>query len=121
MGGKGGGGQQYYQEPLDRSGNATLEEAEKTLAAKKPLDMSGYQQSVDVKKAASDATAKPADTVNKATNQQPAEGVSGTETTPDQSTGALAGKAVLQPPGFWTGYGKPGVPLVDPATTTTQV
>ena len=112
MGGKGGGGQQYYQDPPDHSGNATLEEAQQTLAKKAPLDMSGYQSNIDVKKAAADATAKkPEDTSTPDKTTLPTEAVSGTETTPD-STGAIAGKAVLSPPGFWADYGK--VAPVDP-------
>jgi len=74
MGGKGGGGQQYYQEPLDKSGNATLEEAQQTLAKKAPLDMTGYQSNINVKKAATDATAKPAEDTSKPdTTTAPAE------------------------------------------------
>jgi len=58
MGGKGGGGGgNYYQPPPDTSGYATPEEAAATLAAQKPLDMSKYQQAIDVKKAAAAATA----------------------------------------------------------------
>jgi hypothetical protein len=106
MGGKGGGGGNYYQQPPDTSGNATVEEEQKTLAAKAPVDMSG------IKKAAANATAKPQDTVVKAT--LPADGVSGTETTKD-TTGDVAKKAVLTPPKFWEDYGK------DPNTTNTQV
>jgi hypothetical protein len=111
MGGKGGGGGNYYQDPPNTSGNATVEEAERTLAAKKPLDMSGYQENINVKKAAADATAKkPEDTSTPDKTTAPAEGVSGTSTTND--TGALAGKAVLTPPGFWADYGK--VAPIDP-------
>jgi hypothetical protein len=108
MGGKGGGGQQYYQEPLDKSGNATLEEAQQTLAKKAPLDMSGYQSNINVKKAASDATAKPAEDTSKPdSTTTPAEGVSGTETTKD-STGNIVAKSVLTPPGYWADYKQPG-------------
>jgi hypothetical protein len=103
MGGKGGGGGNYYNPPPDTSGNATLEDAEKTLAATKPLDMSGMQQTIDVKKAAADATAKPADTV-KAAEDQAGESKSGTETTKD--TSELMKQAVLTPPGFWKDYGQ---------------
>lgn len=113
MGGKGGGGGNYYQPPKDVSGNATLDEATKTLANTAPVDMSKIQSNIDVKKAAADATAKPADTVAKVT--APAdEGVSGTETTKD-TTGDVAKKAVLTPPKFWEDYAK------DPNTTDTQV
>jgi hypothetical protein len=59
MGGKGGGGSNYYQMGADTSGYGTLEEAEATLKKQKPLDLSGYQQSINVKKAAAEATAKP--------------------------------------------------------------
>jgi len=104
MGGKGGGGQQYYQEPLDKSGNATLEEAQQTLAKKAPLDMTGYQSNINVKKAASDATAKkPEDTSTPDKTALPTEAVSGTETTKD-STGNIVAKSVLTPPGFWADY-----------------
>jgi len=105
MGGKGGGGQQYYQEPLDKSGNATLEEAQQTLAKKAPLDMTGYQSNINVKKAAADATAKPEDTSTPDKTTLPAEAVSGTETTKD-STGNIVAKAIMTPPGFWADYGK---------------
>lgn len=58
MGGKGGGGgSNYYVQPPDTSGYGTPEEAEATLAAQKPLDMSSYQQAIDVQKAAAAATA----------------------------------------------------------------
>ena len=126
MGGKGGGRNNYYEPPPNTSGNATLEEAEKTLAAKQPLDMSGYQSNINVKKAANDATAKPPEVADKPPAEQtPVEGVSGTETTTDADTGALAGRAVLQPPGFWSGYGTAPNSLfpnnTDPTTTTAQV
>jgi hypothetical protein len=103
MGGKGGGGGNYYNPPPDTSGNSTLEEATKTLANTAPLDMSGMQQNINVKKAAADATAKPADTV-KAADDKVGEAVSGTETTKDSSE--LMKQAVLTPPGFWADYGK---------------
>jgi hypothetical protein len=104
MGGKGGGGGNYYNPPPDTSGYSTLEEAEKTLKNTAPVDMSGYQSNINVKKAAADATAKPEDTSKPDPLTVPGEGVSGTETTPD--TGALAAKTVLTPPGFWADYGK---------------
>lgn len=118
MGGKGGGGQNYYQPPPDTSGNSTLEEAEKTLAATKPIDMSGIQSNINVKKAAGDATAKTEDTTKK-DNSLPTEATSGTSTT-GETTGDVARKAVLTPPGFWADYGKT-TPAVDPTATTTQV
>lgn len=120
MGGKGRSNQQYYQPPKDTSGYGTLEEAEKTLAATKPLDMSGYQQNINVKKAASDSTAKTEDTT-KPDNSLPAESTSGTTTTTtDTDTGTLAGKAVLTPPGFWADYGQQ-TQANDPTLTTTQI
>jgi hypothetical protein len=112
MGGKGGGGGNYYQEPADHSGNATVEEAEKTLAAKKPLDLSGYQENINVKKAAADATAKkPAEDTSKPDTTaaiSAGEAVADTATT----TGDVAAKAVLTPPNFWADYGKAAA--VDP-------
>jgi len=118
MGGKGGGGQQYYVPPPNTSGNATLEEAEKTLAATKPLDMSGYQQNIDVKKAAADATAPKTEDTSKPDNSLPTESTSGTSTT-TEGTGDVIKRAVLTPPGFWADYGK--AVQTDPTTTTTQV
>lgn len=113
MGGKGGGGQNYYQPPPDTSGYATLDEAEKTLANTAPVDMSGYQQNINVKKAASDATAK--EDTSKPDNTLPAESTSGTSTTTTpEDTGKVAAKAVLTPPGFWADYGPT---KIDPTAT----
>ena len=115
MGGKGGGGGNYYQQPPDTSGYATPEEAKITLAKEAPVDYDEYQQRINVKKAAADATAKKPDI----TTQLP-EGESGTET-----TGDTAAKAVLAPPVFWAEYGQGPSPLfkgdIDPTTTTTQI
>ena len=99
MGGKGKSGGNYYNQPPNTSGLSTLEEAERTLAATKPVDMSGYQQNINVKKAAADATAKTEDT-STPDNSLPTESTSGTST-----TGDVAAKAVLTPPGFWADYG----------------
>ena len=118
MGGKGRGNQNYYQPPPDTSGLSTLEEAEKTLAATKPVDMSGIQSNINVKKAAADATAKTEDT-SKPDNSLPTESVSGTSLTTD-STGDIAGRAVLTPPGFWADYGKK-TQATDPTLTNTQI
>jgi hypothetical protein len=114
MGGKGGGGQQYYNPPPDTSGYGTPEEAKRTLALEAPIDYSKYQQNINVKKAARDATAKPPPVTSLP------EGESNTET-----TGDTAAKAVLAPPSFWAEYGQGPSPLfkgpIDPATTTTQI
>lgn len=92
MGGKGGGGGDYYQQPADTSGYGTLDEATKTLAAQAPLDLSGYQQSIDVQKAAALATAPtPIDTT-------PTDDTSGST-----NTGTTMSNAVLAPPTFWQG------------------
>jgi len=122
MGGKGGGGRDYYQEPPDKSGYGTLSEAEQTLKNTQPINMEGYQQNINVKKAAADATAKkptlPAE-------QTPvAEGESGTTTT-EEGAGETAKKAVLTPPTFWEGYGQGPASLfknnTDSTTNTTQI
>src|SRR5215203_4749461 len=90
MGGKGGGGGgNYYQQPADTSGYGTPEEAAATLAKEKPLDMSGYQSNVNVKRAARDATAAPP------IPEVPSVG-GGTD------TGSQLAQAVLKPPGYWT-------------------
>jgi hypothetical protein len=123
MGGKGGGRNNYYEPPPSTSGNATLEEAEKTLKNAKPLDLEGYQSNINVKKAANDATAK-VENITPPAEQTPVESTSGTETTKDDtSTGALVGKAILNPPGFWAGYGTAPNSVInnDPTTNTTQI
>jgi hypothetical protein len=120
MGGKGGGGGNYYQQPPDTTGLDTLANAEATLKNTAPLDMSGMQDNINVKKAARDATAKPAEDTSKPDpNALPTESTSGTSTTKDD-TGALAAKAVLTPPGFWADYGKK-TQADDPTMTTTQI
>jgi hypothetical protein len=92
MGGKGGGGGDYYAQPADTSGYGTPEEAKATLASSAPLDLSGYQQSIDVQKAAADATA-PA-----AADNTPAASSSDTSST----SGATLGSSVLTPPNYWS-------------------
>lgn len=121
MGGKGKSSGNYYQEPPDKSGYGTLDEAEKTLAATKPIDMSGYQENINVKKAAADATAKKP--VIPAAEQLPQEGESSTVT--EDGAGETAKKAVLSPPTFWAQYGQAPQPLfannTEPTTNTTQI
>jgi hypothetical protein len=121
MGGKGGGGGNYYQQPPDTSGYATPEEAKVSLAREAPIDYSKYQENINVKKAAADATAK-AKAPDITTQLQ--EGVSGTSTTED-GAGGTAAKAVLAAPSFWADYGQGPSPLfkgpIDPTTTTTQI
>jgi hypothetical protein len=118
MGGKGGGGSTYYQQPADTSGYGTPEEAKKTLAAEAPIDYSQYKENINAKKAANDATAKA---------QPPppavfAEGASNTETT-DEATGDKFARNILAPPGFWAELGKKPSPVVhpDPTLTKTQI
>ena len=89
MGGKGGGGGNYYQQPPDTSGYGTPEEAIATLAKEKPLDLSGYQQTINVQKAARDATAP------EPIPKPPAPGGSG-------DTGGTIADAVLKPPAYWS-------------------
>ena len=90
MGGKGGGGGNYYQQPADTSGYGTPEEAKLTLAKEKPVDMSDYQQTINVKKAAADATAKERldKTVAPPTNI-------------DTDTGDILAKSIVHPPVYW--------------------
>jgi len=90
MGGKGGGGGNYYQQPADTSGYGTPEEAKITLAKEKPVDLSEYQQAINVKKAAADATAKEALTKSIAP-----------PTNIDTDTGDVLAKAVVKPPVYW--------------------
>lgn len=90
MGGKGGGGGNYYQQPADTSGYGTPEEAKITLAKEKPVDLSEYQQAINVKKAAADATAK----------EQLAKSVA-PPTNIDTDTGDVLAKAVVKPPMYW--------------------
>lgn len=99
MGGKGGGGSSYYELPPDTSGYGTPEEAKATLARETPIDLSGYQQTVNVKKAAAAATAPtPIPVVT-------AEGTSNTSTT-DDDTGTAVAKAILKPPAYWDQLGQ---------------
>ena len=89
MGGKGGGGGDYYVQPADTSGYGTLEEAEATLAKQKPIDMSQYQQNINVKKAAASATApEPPPVVT-------------SRTAPPTDTGDTLARSVLKPPAYW--------------------
>lgn len=88
MGGKGGGGgSNYYAPPADTSGYATPEQAAATLAAQKPLDLSRYQQNIDVQKAAAAATAPT---------------VAPTTPVVDKQLSEKMADAVLKPPGYWT-------------------
>ena len=109
MGGKGGGGSNYYAQPADTSGYGTPEEAKATLAATAPLDLSGYQQSINTQKAAKDATAPTP------IPSTPDTGSGGTD------TGSTVADAVLKPPGYWT---QPGslqpAPLNKSSVKTTQ-
>jgi hypothetical protein len=87
MGGKGGGGgSNYYMPPPDTSGYATPEEAALTLAREKPLDMSKYQQAIDVQKAAAAATAPQ---------------VAPTAVPQDVTLSEKLADAVLKPPEYW--------------------
>ena len=90
MGGKGGGGGNYYQQPPDTSGYGTPEEAKITLAKEKPIDMSDYQQTISVKKAAADATAK----------EQLAKSVA-PPTNIKTDTGDALANANIKPPVYW--------------------
>jgi hypothetical protein len=90
MGGKGGGGGNYYQQPEDTSGYGTPEEAKITLAKEKPIDMSDYQQTINVKKAAADATAKAA--LEKSTAPP---------TNIKTDTGDAMASAIIKPPVYW--------------------
>lgn len=108
MGGKGGGGGDYYAQPPDTSGYATPEEAKATLARTAPVDLSQYQESINAKKAAAEATAP------KVTPAAPIG--SG-----DKPIGDAVADAVLKPPDYWSTRGdlKPA-PLKRSSVTTTQ-
>lgn len=106
MGGKGGGGSNYYQQPADTSGYGTPEEAKKSLAAEAPIDYSQYQQNINVKKAAADATAKATAEQLANAGQQIPEGESGTD------TGGEIAKAIVKPPQLWNLYGQGASPIV---------
>ena len=95
MGGKGGGGGDYYQQPPDTSGYGTPEEARASLARETPLDMSQYQQTINVQRAAADATAP----------EPPPVVSTGTPTTSPLGTGESLANAVLKPPEYWKGAG----------------
>lgn len=95
MGGKGGGGGgDYYQMPPDTSGYGTPEEAAKTLAKEKPIDMSQYQQTINTQRAAADATAP--DPIPQITHNMPANTI---------TAGDNLANAVLKPPEYWQGQG----------------
>jgi hypothetical protein len=106
MGGKGGGGGNYYQQPPDTSGYGTPEEAKVTLAKEAPIDYSAYEQMINVKKAAADATAKANAEKMKPKIPPLAEGESGTSETGDELS-----KAVLAPPDLWALYGQGQSPI----------
>lgn len=89
MGGKGGGGGDYYAQPPDTSGYGTPEEAAATLAATKPLDLSGYQQSIDVQKAAAAASAPTPSSSDSSSDSG------------SSSTGSTLADTVLTPPTYW--------------------
>ena len=91
MGGKGGGGGDYYAQPADTSGYGTPEAAKASLAKEAPLDLSKYQQTVNTQKAAAQATAK-----------DPIPPVTGAGGSDKPSTGSSMGDAVLKPPEYWS-------------------
>jgi hypothetical protein len=107
MGGKGGGGGDYYAQPPDTSGYGTPEEAKITLAKEAPLDLSQYQQTVNTQKAAALATAP-----------DPIPSVSGGSTPTD--TGSQFADAVLKVPDYWKNQGLKATATKrkDPVTTT---
>lgn len=112
MGGKGGGGSNYYAQPADTTGYGTPEEAKVTLAKEAPLDISTYQQTVNTQKAAADATAKDPIPAVTATD--------GSDATKD--TGSTVADAVLKPPDYWTSGGiKPRSAIKSSSLKTTQV
>jgi hypothetical protein len=111
MGGKGGGGGDYYAQPADTSGYGTPEEAKASLAREAPLDLSGYQQTINTKKAADLATAPDPSTPS----TTPITG-GGTD-----STGGSMAAAVLKPPDYWSqGKGMKAAALNKNRVTTTQ-
>ena len=112
MGGKGGGGGDYYAQPPDTSGYGTPEEAKATLAATAPLDLSGYQQSIDVQKAAGLATAPTIPDSSGTNNDTSASG--------GGSTGDLLSNA-LTPPAYWASrQDLQPAPLTKSSMQTTQ-
>lgn len=92
MGGKGGGGGNYYAQPPDTSGYGTPEEAKATLAKTAPLDLSGYQESINTRKAAAAATAPK---VTATPSPSPSGGG-------DTTTGGTIADAILKPPEYWS-------------------
>jgi hypothetical protein len=114
MGGKGGGGGNYYQQPADTSGYGTPEEAKVTLAKTKPVDLSEYQQAINVKKAAADATAKE----RIATSTAPPTNI-------ETDLGGAVANAILKPPVFWKeqdeeAAARPKI-IANSSGTTTQI
>lgn len=114
MGGKGGGGGGgYYQQPADTSGYGTPEQAKITLAKEAPLDLSQYQQSVNVQKAASEATAKPTIPV-----------ISGTTGNDKIDTGSSLADSILKQPNYWAEQNRVTAlkprPVGKSSATTTQ-
>lgn len=99
MGGKGGDGGSYYAQPPDTSGYGTLDEATKTLANTAPVDLSGYQQSINTQRAAADATAPQAQSTPPSS------------TAPNTGAGSALGSSVLAPPGYWSNPGPQPPPV----------
>lgn len=95
MGGKGGGGGGggYYMQPTSTTGYGTPEEAKATLAREAPLDMSQYQQTINTKRAASEATA-------------PAAPPPVTDPGGSYDIGSTMADTILQAPGYWTAQNK---------------
>jgi hypothetical protein len=113
MGGKGGGGSDYYQQPADTSGYGTPDEAKATLAATAPLDLSGYQQSIDVQKAANLATAPDISVAQGSNNDTSTSGTSDT-------AGTSLASSVLAPPSYWSNPGMQPTPLTRSSAQTTN-
>jgi hypothetical protein len=110
MGGKGGGGGDYYAQPADTSGYGTPQEAAATLAATKPLDLSGYQQSIDVQKAAAAATAPTVTDTGSGSNN---------DTSGSGSAGSTLA-STLAPPAYWNNPGLQPAALNKTSAKTTQ-
>jgi hypothetical protein len=107
MGGKGGGGGDYYAQPADTSGYGTPEEAKISLAKEAPLDMSKYQQTINVQKAAHDATAP--DPIPSGITPPPS-----SDTTGDKIADTI------KPPDYWTNGGLKPKAANKSSMTTTQ-
>jgi hypothetical protein len=112
MGGKGGGGDSGMMMMPTSGGYDTPEQARATLAAQAPLDLAQYQQTVDVQKAAREATAPPA-------IQQP--------TPKDVPISTTLADTILKPPGYWAAQDaaaaarpRPVGPHRVPTTSTSQ-